>query len=259
MAKKEENSPPKRELIEYWNIYGDNAKENKPSERYLLELLNAGKHFGTHFEYVEKQNHGEPDIRGDNGYELDFKLFLSTSEGKSRKDYIKNHRNDYFDYYDLAEAIRDKEAEKLELIANMSAPNEKYNAEQIGIVRHFLKKCRTNKNLLFFAPTYFYSDTPGEILDYFNEVVQGAMEYRRKHVKKDTYFGWIQSFKGMDNLYEWNRWGHLMRTTNVSFVLAKYDEKKSRLKIVDVVAIRKSKYFLRHHSNYFEYTHQMFW
>lgn len=253
------NEFPKKEFIEWWNIYGDSARENKPSEKYLLELLNRGVHFGTHFEYVESQIHGEPDIRGDNGYELDFKLFLSTSEGKSRKEYIRNHRDNYFDYYDLDAVIKNKTSEELEAIANMSMPNSQCNADQISIVKHFLKKCRTNKNLLFFAPKYFYADTTDEILDYFNNVVVGAMEYREKHIVKDTYFGWIQSFKGIDDLYEWDRRGNLMRVTNLSFVLAKYDERKNKLKIVDVVAIRKSKYFLRHHVNYFEYSHQMFW
>lgn len=258
MFDEKENCSPRRELIEWWNIYGDNAKENKPSERYLLELLNAGRHFGTHFEYVEKQIHGEPDIRGENGYELDFKLFLSTAEGKSRKDFIKNHRNNYFDYYDLAEVIKDKTAEELENIANGKNTTE-YNAEQVNIVKHFLKKCRTNKHLLFFAPRYFYADTTDEILEYFNDVVRGAMEYRETQVVKDTYFSWIQSFKGMDDLYKWDSKGKLMRTTNVSLILAKYDEQKNKLKIVDVVALRKSKYFLRHHVNQFEYSHQMFW
>jgi hypothetical protein len=249
---------PKREFIEYWNIYGDSNRENKPSEKYLLELLNRGAHFGTHFEYVEKQNHGEPDIRGDNGYELDFKLFLSTSDGKSRKDFIKNHRNDYFDYYDLAEVIKDKTVEELEYVEKMSVPNDKYNAEQISIVKHFLKKCRTNKNLLFFAPRYFYSDTISEVLDYFNDVVRGAMEYREKQVEKDTYFGWLQIFEDVDVLYEWDKQGILMEPKHIYFVLAKYNPLRDRLEIMDSTQLSKSKYFLRHHTVQFDYFHCTF-
>lgn len=213
---------------------------DKGYEVYLREFLNNSvlvEKYGK-FTAPKSECKGEDDANSTSGYSLDFKRFITQDECryKSLNDFSKydivyhdddsNITNTYYDMFKCMKQLKYKQFYQIK--------NKKYKFESEilkreceNMVERLLMK---NKNIMLYLPKIILinNNKLKDIVEYFDCELKSMFEFRRKNVKKDLYFTFIIA-------------NDIKNPNSYRFVITQY--KNSKLKIVDTVSARCSKYF----------------
>lgn len=212
-------------------------------EEYLTELINSSKFISDNgnrkFKIITKQSNGECDIT--NGqYTLDYKLLIDNKTIENMHYYSENvtvhtdgvvtyslsKKSGNFRMYMLLNIFKSLSKKDFEKIS--ATEKDKLNEVQ-KLVKDYINKIKKDKNILYFIPYNLYFKNKGMNIDMINSVVDmlsdglnGFLEYRNSNINnRDTYF----SFVSNDNM-----------------IFLKYEGK---LKLYDIVALKKSKLYLK--------------
>lgn len=236
-------------------------------EKSALDFINHSDYFRQFGEFRAPldESHGECDAISDS-YELDFKLFMSTEEGKERniiRPHIVTNENDRIkkihynkqikiEYYDLFKCVECLSLEEFDKIHNGTFLYE--NSRQQRVMESFVNKILLKKkNILFVAPviTSTEKNSLEEITEFFENTLSNMFLYRYNKIKSDSFFS---LFVSNDDIFHKKMKFFIKEKrieTNIFsdeyFLIFKYDE--GRLKIIDYIDTKVSTFYHRYERN----------
>lgn len=232
--------------IEQFNIRCEHG--TKVYEDILTEWLNESSYFPLGCQKIESQSDGENDMRSGD-YELDYKLFMSQSEGtfRGKLDSYKTPTEFNALLYLIETWDFEKDSVSDSQLLDKSAQRDMNNLIDITT---------KEKNLFFFIPYKYKNINPLEMLIILNAKLKSWLQYRNKQCPNhDTFISWVHLIEGAEDDYTWDEKGNLQKV-NMQFVFAKYSTETKQLDMIDCINIQEKHIFCRYSKT--QYQHQLF-
>lgn len=257
--------------LEGFNIFKSNRNKNN-YELNTLEFINSSilsQRYGL-FESPICESHGECDATCYDSnhnvlYELDFKLFISKSEGSAFNELlpkvIEDENNEFkllhpkkniSECYKAIDLLKNLESNEIDAIINKTFMY--IDSEQKKNYENCIKTLLTNKNIFYVLPYYIYlnDNKIDDFIELFNYLYKNIFSYREKKTNLDSYFSFFVNKSNKNYRLKLkfdlqNKTSEMEYTLKDStFVILEY--KNNNLVFLDEIDVSNSNNFCRYYN-----------